>query len=117
MINAISVVEDTKLDGNTIRVRFNCDLYPPGLAQTLSAHLNCDQCQPEIINRTYDPFHDVIITFESFPTATNCSFTLHLLSNNNEVIGFPIQGVIDNQSAYSGITLRLVFLAGSHFSN
>ena len=105
MINAIFVVEDAGLDGSTIRVRFNRDLYPPGLAQTLSAHLNCDHCQPEIINRTYNPLHDVIIVFESSPTATNCSFTLRLLSTNNEVIGFPIQGVLDiNQSAYSSIS-------------
>ena len=104
------MVEDARLDGNTIRVRFNRDLYPPGLAQTLSAHLNCDQCQPEIINRTYNPLHDVIITFESSPSATNCSFTLYLLSSNNEVIGFSIQDVLDNQGGlFQGVFFRSMY--------
>ena len=85
---------------NPVTIHFNQNQVASGLSSLKISYATtcmCDQQSGTEMPPSSRPVTGGSMVIEFGPQATNCFFTLQLLSGNNERIGFPIGGYL-NQS-------------------
>ena len=93
---------------NSVTIRFNQNQVASGLSSLkISYATMCDPQSGTEMPPSSRPVTGDSMVIEFGPQATNCFFTVQLLSSNNERIGFPIGGYL-NQSGKGKHYLRKV---------
>ena len=88
-MNAIAVIPD----GNVITIKCRPHLHRNAPPHHITSKLKChDQrsSPTRVKNHAYKNGRDVTITYQ--PKGNNCSYTVQLMTSDNEPIGFPIKG-------------------------